>query len=362
MVIQASGNPPGFRKMILLLIIAGTVLCMISLVSAETGVTISAQGDKSYYLGEEVFLSGTNYDSDTTYLFITGPGINPDGGKLTSPFTNVTSGDTGSFDLVQTRPDKTWDYTLYTYNLGINPGPYSIYAVSQPKTAAGLTATENKSVRLIFKKPFITAEITPAVILKGQPITITGVAEGNPATVQLWIIGYNYGYTTTVPTSPDSSFTFIINPEMSETIPDGYYNIIVQHPMQNNQLDIIPEGEMVKNLQISDGSSTGGTNLFKLYGAGNLRGRDAAEALVNGFGDPVVDDTYTEIPLVIDESGIRAGIPDNGSFTGSPATQAQTPSTSSAPQQVPTSPLQYAPFGAFVLIGILFVLNRRRDL
>ena len=89
---QTSNNPSGSWKMILLLIIVGAAALMISPVSADTGVTIAASGVQSYYLGEKVVFSGHNYDSDTTYLFITGPGISNGGGKLTSPQEDVVSG------------------------------------------------------------------------------------------------------------------------------------------------------------------------------------------------------------------------------------------------------------------------------
>ena len=119
---QTSNNPSGSWKMILLLIIVGAAALMISPVSADTGVTIAASGVQSYYLGEKVVFSGHNYDSDTTYLFITGPGISNGGGKLTSPQQDVVSGNPGSFDVVKTQPDKTWEYTYYTYNLSWMPG------------------------------------------------------------------------------------------------------------------------------------------------------------------------------------------------------------------------------------------------
>ena len=45
-------------------------------VKVEKGaVTITASGDGSYYIGTEITLSGTNTDSDTVYLFITGPNL-----------------------------------------------------------------------------------------------------------------------------------------------------------------------------------------------------------------------------------------------------------------------------------------------
>jgi hypothetical protein len=346
MELPASGNLFGFRKMILLLIIAGSIALFISPVSAETGVSISAEGVQSYYLGEEVVLRGFNYDSESTYLFITGPGISPDGGKLSSPLQNVSSGNPGSFDKVLTKPDKTWEYTLYTYNLGINPGPYVIYAVSQPKTADLLTSVENKSVRLIFKNPFITAKITPPAIIKGQAFTVTGSAEGNPETVQLWIIGDNFAYTTAVPPGPDSMYALTISPEISGTIPKGQCYLIVQHPMQNNKLDLVVSGDWVKNLQLTSGSSSG-TNLFKITGTGSLQGRDAVEALIAGLNDPVVDDTYTIVPFSVEDS--------SGSVT------IQTPAAAATPagQQTPASPLQYAPIGALVLIGGIFIWSRR---
>jgi hypothetical protein len=257
------------------------------------------KGDQSYYLGEEVVFSGYNYDSDSTYLFITGPDIPTSGGKLTSPRQNTVSGNPGSFEIVKTKPDKTWEYTLYTYNLGINPGPYAIYAVSQPKTAAQLTGVDNKSARVIFKQPFITAGSTPSAILKGQPFTVTGFAEGNPGAVQLWIIGDNYIFNTTSPTNPDSLFTFNITTQISEKIPKGQCYLIVQHPMQNNQLDIIVSGDWIRNLQLNNG-----TNLFRAFGPGSLQGNDVKEGFIAALNDPIVDDTYTEIPFIVDDTGI----------------------------------------------------------
>ncbi len=354
MVLSASENTFRFRNMILLIIIAGTAVLLISPVSGETGVTISAQGDQSYYLGEELVLSGSNYDSDFTYLFITGPGISPRGGKLTSPLQDVISGDPGSFDRVQTKPDKTWEYTLYTYNLGINPGPYAIYAVSQPKTATQVTGVDTKS-KVIFKKPFITAKVTPSVVSQGQPFMVTGFAEGNPGAVQAWIIGDNHVFNTTSPTNPDSSFTFNITPQISEKLPKEQYYLIIQHPMQNNELDIGLNRDWVTNLQLNGGSPGGGMNLFRITGAGSLQGRDAAEALIAALNDPGVDDTYTEIPLVVDD---KNGAMSEVSLSGPSTIQAQAAPATPVQHQTPASPLQYAPLGAIVLIGGIVVWSR----
>jgi hypothetical protein len=332
--------------MILLLIMAGAAILSISPVSAVDGITIAARGDQSYYLGEEVGLSGSNYDSDFTYLFIVGPDISGSGGKLTSPHQNVVSGSPDSFDRVKTKSDKTWEYIFYTDNLGINPGPYTIYAVSQPKTKDQLNGVKFNNVSIILKKEFISAEISPSTVPEGKPFTINGHAEGDPGAVQIWIMGDNYLFDTTIPVNPDSSFTFNAGTQISGKLPKGQYYLIVQHPMQNNQLDVVVGGDWVTNLQLKNGNSTGGMNIFRISGAGSLQGRDAVQAFVAAFGDPAVDDTYSEIPFFVDDTRISDPL-------------AQPVTTTPVQSRTQPSPLQYPPIGAVVLIGGIFVWRRQ---
>ncbi len=226
MLKQTSTSMPGCRIVILLIFLSGAALLLLSPVSADpagsmeattvvsltvtspatagaasappgSGVTISADGDTSYYLGEKVVFRGHNYDSDTTYLFFTGPatfmdgpGIPAAGGNLTSPRQPVVSGKPDSFTPVKTKADKTWEYTWYTSGVTLDAGTYSMYAVSRPdaKDQAGPDASW---VKIIVKKPFLSAEISPAAVTKGEPFTVTGSAEGEPPSVQLWIIGNN---------------------------------------------------------------------------------------------------------------------------------------------------------------------------
>ncbi len=311
---------------ILVLIMSCIAVLSISPASAQTGVTIVVQGDRSYYLGEEVVFTGNNYDSDSTYLFMTGPDISPDGGKLTAPHQNATRGNPGSFEIVKTKPDKTWEYTLYTYNIGIHPGPYTIYAASQPKTKDQLTIETSGNASIILKQPFITAGISPSSIPKGQPFTITGYAEGNPREVQVWIIGNNYLFNTTSPANPDSTYRCTVDPKIAEKIPKGLSYLIVQHPMQNNQLDIFVSGNFIRNQQLNNG-----TNLFNALGPGSLQGNDAKEGLIVALNDPSVDDTYTEIPLMVDDTGIST-------LQGPPV---QPPRCNSRPRKPPSSMPQW---------------------
>ena len=111
--------------------------------------------------------------------------------------------------------------------------------------------------------------------------------------------------------------------------------------MQNNQLDIIVSGDFIRNLQLNNG-----TSLFRALGPGSLQGKDAKEGLIVALNDPIVDDTYTEIPLIVDDTGIS--IPQ-----GPPAT------TTPVQQQTQKAPLQYAPMGAIVLVWGIVVWSRR---
>jgi len=288
--------------MVLLLIAAGAAAMMISPVSADTGVTIAAGGDRSYYQGEEVMLSGTNYDSDSTYVFLVGPNLPAGGGKLTSPFQSSISGDPGSFTVIKTKPDKTWEYTWYTGNPYVDAGSYTVYAASQPKTQDQLQGVSSGNVSIILKKPFITGGISSSSIAKGQPLIINGTAEGNPESVQIWILGNNYYSISRESVNPGASYRYEVPREVISQLPAGQYFVIVQHSMQNNRFDINVSGDYVRSSQLNNG-----TTLFRIAGPGSLQGRDAAEALVAAFSDPQTgDDTYIEIPFQVTDAGSPA--------------------------------------------------------
>ncbi len=308
MLPAVSTNPPGFRAIVALLIVLSIAVLLIAPVSAGTGVTIAAGGDRSYYQGEEVILSGTNYDSDSTYLFMVGPNLPEGGGKLTSPFQNSVSGDPGSFTIVKTKPDKTWEYTWYTGNPYVDAGSYTVYAVNQPKTKDQLPGVSSANVSIILKKPFITAGLSSSSVPRGQPLTIKGTAEGDPESVQIWILGNNFYSRASEPVNPDVSYKYEVPREVTSQLPVGRYFVFVQHPMQNNRFDIDVSGDYVRSLQLNNG-----TTLFRISGPGSLQGKDAAGALVAAFSDPGTgDDTYIEIPFQVTDAG---SVPVSGAPT-----------------------------------------------
>ncbi|MFA6364474.1 hypothetical protein [Methanoregula sp.] len=312
-------------------------------VSTGTAVTISADGSHSYYQGEKVVLRGQSSTSGTVYLFMTGPNLPATGGSLTAPHQAAASGNPDSFTTVTTKPDKTWEYFFYTDNLNLDAGTYTVYAESQPKTADPPDSGA-ADVGMALKKPYITANMSSQNVVKGQPFTVTGIAEGIPPEVQVWIFGDKYAFTTKTPVSSDADFTFTAGAAMSGNLPAGQYYLIVEHPMADNQFDFVVSSDYVRNLKLNNG-----TNLFKISGSGSLQGNDATEALITAISDQnthdstLTNDTYTLIPFQVTDAG-------------SPAPQATAVTTAPIQQTTRHVPLQYAiPIGAgaLVLVGIV---------
>jgi hypothetical protein len=307
-----------------------------------TGVTVSAVGDQSYYLGEKVVLRGLSPDADTVYLFLTGPNLQATGVQLSSPGKAVVSGNPDTFTIVKTNPDKTWEYSFYTANLPVDAGSYTLYAVGRPEAMDQL-GPGAANIRIILKKPFITANLSTVTIAKGVLFTVSGSAEGNPPAVQIWILGDNSVFTTTTPVNADASFTFNGDAQLSGKLPEGRCYLIVQHSMQNNRFDIDVSGDYVRNLNLNNG-----TNLFRITGPGSLQGGDAADALVAAFSDEKAhDDTYTIIPFQVSDAG--------GSAHTAPADP-----TTTAPAQIAQTPLiPFALIGAVVLVLGIVVWKRQ---
>jgi hypothetical protein len=211
-------------------------------VKIEKGtVTVVAAGDQSYFLGQEVKLSGTNSETDTVYLFITGPNLPSQGGKLTDPRTGVVNGNTGTFTTADVLDDNTWEYKWQTANLNIDAGTYTIYAVATPSDKNNLADTQYATVSIIIRKPFVTAVASQSTIAQGDKFYIRGVAEGQPSPgVAIWILGKNYVLYETESVNNDGSFEKEVNQGITANMAAGQYFVVVQHPMYNDILDVYP--------------------------------------------------------------------------------------------------------------------------
>jgi PGF-CTERM protein len=277
-------------------------------VKVEKGtVTITAAGDGSYYLGEEVKYSGTNTETVKTYLFITGPNLQSVGSQIqnTNPRVNpVVDGNAASFQSVDVASDNSWSWKWGTATVALDAGTYTVYAVSGPRDKDHLADVAYGTVSIIVKKPFVSATVSSSTVAAGDSIFVRGTAEGKPGPgVAMWVLGKNYATRSTASVNSDATFSFEIKDTTTQNMAAGQYFVVVQHPMQNDAFDIVLTGNDVFNLKL--GVAAGGTRIFSLLGAGSLQGSDAAEALVQAINDPNVDDTYTKLQFLIEVPVIR---------------------------------------------------------
>ena len=142
-------------------------------VKVEKGaVTVVAAGDQSYYLGEEVKFSGTNTESDTTYLFIIGPNLTDMVHRWMPHASQLYRIMTSTYGTADVAGDNTWSYKWGTSGLALDAGTYTIYAVSQPvgKDADMLNSVAYGTVSVIIKKPFVSATASQSTVAQGDKL------------------------------------------------------------------------------------------------------------------------------------------------------------------------------------------------
>jgi len=297
-------------------------------VKVEKGaVTIVAAGDQSYYLGEEVKFSGTNTESQTTYLFISGPNLGDYGALMAPDDLNprahklgTTTPDPTTLVQAAVQGDNTWSYKWGTASIALDAGTYTIYATSQPSSADSdlLAKVAYGTVSIIIKKPFISATASQSTVAQGDAVYITGTAEGQPSPgIMIWILGKNYANIVTQSVNSDGSFSYEIKKETTKPLYAGQYFIVAQHPMQNNRFDVYPAASSTTassmsttDPQIVYTADQANYNVapsidFKLSGMNSLQGSDAAEALIEAINSANVDDTYTKLQILIENPVIN---------------------------------------------------------
>ncbi len=269
-------------------------------VKVEQGeVSMTSTGTGVYYIGEEITLSGTNTDNSTTYLFLTGPNLGVNGVKLDNASVDVIDGDGSTFTSVNVETDDTWEYKWDTSALGevVDSGGYTIYAVSSPRDKAHLSNVKYATQSVTLKTPFITATASSSSVAKGDKLTISGTAEGNPSNVYVWIFGRNYRLLSqSASVESDGSFEYDLDSGQTTTLAPGQYFVVIQHPMMDGQQDV----HLVAGTTTSiDSPGMTPVNLA------NLQASDAATALVDALNSPNVDDTYTKLTFLVEDAWIR---------------------------------------------------------
>jgi hypothetical protein len=258
----------------------------------QGAVTIVSSGSQTYFLGDEVKFTGTNSETDTVFLFLTGPNLPSSGGKLTDPRVAVVNNDGSTFATADVDSENKYTYKWDTSQLSVDSGSYTVYAVSSPKNRDNLNDAQYATISITLKKPFISAEM-PGMVAAGDKIVIKGDAGSkSSAGVAVWIFGKNFVLYKTASVEDDGKFESEITSGETGNLASGQYFVVVQHPMYNNEFDVYPANDTTTVRGVYPVS---GSLKFRIAGASSLQGSDAANALVSAINDPAVDDVYCQL-------------------------------------------------------------------
>jgi PGF-CTERM protein len=311
-------------------------------VKVEKGaVTISASGDGSYFIGDEIKLTGTNTDSSNIFLFITGPNLASDGLSLKNVGKENIEAQR-NFNPVSVNTDNTWEYKWTTENCGLDTGAYTVYATSRLTNgksssnfllnlesaatsdeekygtllpvpgkeedgyyAVKLSDAEYATVSVNLKQPFLSAIPSGTVIAKGDKVYIRGTAEGDPSKLQLYIFGPNKFVYDSITVEEDGSYEKKI--EIGSDWSSNQYYVVIEHPMYNNKIDVhVDNAQNPTELFIYNaGSEESKQSSFTVAGSGKLQGSNAADALTKMIDSPNIDDIYTKLTFTVAEPWIR---------------------------------------------------------
>ena len=309
-------------------------------VKVEKGaVTVTASGDRSYYIGEEIKLTGTNTDSTNVFLFITGPNLANDGIQLAMVAQKDDESSAarlnGNPESVKT--DNTWEYKWDTSNCGLDTGAYTIYATSmltngKSSTAANVTGlasanfgstidgkvgkwavklsdSEYGTVSVNLKQPFLSATPSGTTVAKGDKIYIRGTAEGDPNNLMLYIFGPNFFEDHSVTVEDDGSYEKKI--DIPDSMSSNQYFVVIQHPMYNGIFDAKLAGNAGSRYFYvpNTNSSLGNQASFIVEGTGKLQGSNAADALTKMIDNANIDDIYTKLTFTVQEAWIKINNP-----------------------------------------------------
>jgi len=276
-------------------------------VKVEAGsVTIIMSGTGTYYIGEEITLSGTCTDNTVVYLFMTGPNLNSNGVNLTHLET-VRKGDSGTFTTVRVDSDDTWSYKWNTAGLPLDAGGYTIYAISEPRGRNELLGARYATASISLRDGFLTATTSGATVAKGDKLTIFGTAQGRPDNIYIWIFGKNYYgahselSVRSVSVESDSSFEAKLESSDTRDLAAGQYFVVVQHPMGANVAPI-PGFNAAGSISWNS-SGIRGAEIPPMT-LTNLQAPAAVTALIDALDSPNIPDTYVQLTFFIEEPRI----------------------------------------------------------
>lgn len=268
-------------------------------------ITITYSGPGTYYLGETINFEGTSTAGTKVYLSIAFPNPQLNNRKIDQMIIETINNDVNTFVEIEVNDENIWRYKWDTSKIAprIDAGTYTIYANEGPFTKNNLENRAYATASIVLKKPFVAASISQNKITRGDPLYIRGTAEGHVSLVQIWIFGETFYLVEQVPVKADASFEYKLTKELNQTLKEGQYLVIIQHPMLNNEFDVYPDPT---TSYVMTNYPKKGTGIFSLKKGNEYKqGVSSAYAVMNALNFGNVDDTYTTLSFNVENPRIK---------------------------------------------------------
>jgi len=312
-----------------------------------------------FSVGDEIWIEGTNSDSDVVHMWITGPGLDPCGVNLNNVHDSIRipSPDSTIVDsqILQNywRLNPNW----MTNETPFGPGEYTVWVYSDDGDGrycrcnepgcefcnpdacfgnhceTGLCELQKcpecipfANITVTLKEPSLEAEIDDVTrcccpgadcgLLGGtEKFILNGTSYGNyPKELRIWLFAPgqvgNLNYLINQePVYCDDTFTYdmnrgILHPsgiDLCQMTP-GTYDVIVQAPGMNGMFDV-RLGEILTNRDrfVLTTLPTQESRLFAIEGKNALFGQEALKGLMKGLDQDGIDDLYVHERFVLSD-------------------------------------------------------------
>jgi PGF-CTERM protein len=258
-------------------------------VTIAKGVVTATAAQESYYLGNDIVLSGTNTESENVYLFIKGSNVER---------TYLLS--------ATVKDDDSWKVTfnpLTEYNGSLDAGTYTFYAASDADVINGVTTFNTDyayaSISVALKQPFLTASAESSVVAQGDKIKITGTAEATND-LKYYVFGTNKYSTGSISVDDDASYSAEIE---TEEFAAGQYFVVIQHKMYDGNYNVkdtsVNQTGMIYRNAARTPTGVIANGDYLVVDVATRQSANAAEALCQALDIQEIDDIYVKLTFIV---------------------------------------------------------------
>ena len=264
------------------------------------GILTAEAEAESYYIGNDIKISGTNSVGGTLLFFMAG--------------TNI---DIFQVEVTDSKKDgESWSATIKGSEYGnLDAGTYTIYVATAfdvddvEDLEAAIKETTYTTVAVALKQPFITITSAPEVVVKGVEAEIEGTAEATK-TIAYYVFGTNKflaatndaeSQFTVVDTEnivvKNGKYTITLTEDVTETLAPGQYFIVIQHPMYDKFFNIWADNTNITTAETKNGAlQLPGKVLFDVE---DRQKANAAQALCDALDTQNIDDMYVKASFIV---------------------------------------------------------------